>query len=258
MKDPTPGLLYHKVTPRWEAGVTWVTPGQFRRQMSRLKQAGWDTLRFDQPVANTKQFVLAFDDGYECLRDHALPVLNGLGYRAMTFIPTGYIGRLNDWDHQFYGRKFRHLDQAGLRVLCQAGWVIGSHGVGHLDLTSLSESQLKSELSKSKRALEDILVEAVEWISFPFGRYNDRVIEAVVETGYKGMIGLDQLGVVVPPNLRFIEVNAVYLWDSASLLPGRLEQRGFNYRTGRAFRRCINALSGGTRMWRSLFPPSQS
>ena len=209
-------------------------------------------LKGGAPV-NNKHFHLIFDDGYENIYRYAFPVLNELGFRASIFIPSDYIGRTNDWDHQLLGRRFQHLSGSKLKELSSAGWMIGSHGVSHKDLTRVSEKQLEGELINSRTELQDIIGTDVGWISFPFGRYGAREIGAAVKAGYSGcVVPYRRSSVRKPIDFHILEADAVYLWDTVSMVTRRL-RRCNGYPLGRRFRILTNSFSLGTVIWKRLF-----
>jgi peptidoglycan/xylan/chitin deacetylase (PgdA/CDA1 family) len=232
-----------------------MAPNQFQKQMRNLHQTGWRTAAPGSQNSGNKQFLLAFDDGYQCIIEYALPVMQELDFQAALFIPTGYIGRSNDWDHQLLGRKFKHLNETELRELSEAGWTIGSHTVQHRALTLLNSNELRDELKGSRLKLEDVLGKSVEWISFPFGRYDQRVIAMAAEAGYKGAVVLSNMGNGNVADFELIETDAVYYWDWLSLPAKRLLRQGKWYGVGKRFRRSINLASHGTSVWRKIFPP---
>lgn len=110
-------LLYHRVLPEPDAGfaldrgVVDGRPDSFDRQMAFVAsactpidlkqlvafQAGEAELP-DNPV------MVTFDDGYLDNREHALPILQRHGIRAVFFIATTYVGqrRLFWWDRVAY------------------------------------------------------------------------------------------------------------------------------------------------------------
>jgi len=270
--DLPPALLYHKVDARWEVGVTCVSPRSFHRQMGKLAHAGWTTILPDEihsasneagccqvPSSDSKmagrRFLLIFDDGYEGIYHEALPILRELGFKAVVFIPTGFIGRENDWDHHLLGRRFRHLSRSMLADLSEVGWAICSHTVSHPDLNRISDERLTLELTESRRTLQEITGQEVNWVSFPFGRYNRRVIAAAVEAGYSGaVVPVIRSGVVTQDGFDLLLADAVYLWDTPDMVLGRLH-RGRGYRFGRAFRCVTNSFSLGTVLWKRIFSP---
>lgn len=247
-------LLYHKVTPRWDAGVGWTTPRQFERQMAALMEAGWRLGSWREESDREREFLIGFDDGYDCLLDTVLPILSRYGWTAAVFLPTNWIGRENDWDHQFFNRKFRHLDWEGVRRLADAGWEIGSHGRTHRDLTSLTEAELTEELTGSRLDIID-RVGRCEAISFPFRRFGERELRLAREAGYHRALIFSEDRQLASFGLAFSEVEPVYLWDRAKLLPERLGKTGALYPAGRSFRKAVNSLSRGTAVWRKIFPP---
>ncbi len=250
-------LLYHKVTPRWEVGVTWVTPVAFQRQMEKLAKAGWRTILPDEQGMKTdehKKFLLIFDDGYECIYRYAFPVLRDFGFKAVVFIPSGYIGLTNEWDHHLLGRRFGHLTLEMLKELTEAGWMIGSHTVSHVDLLRLSDDRLKNEIEGSRRELQDATEQPLNWISYPFGRYDRHIIDAAMRAGYSGaVVPAFRKSVDVPDGFNLIAADAVYRWDTSGMVLNKLKQGG-GYRTGRWLRRIVNRFSVGTVVWRRLFP----
>ena len=203
-------------------------------------------------------FILVFDDGYESVYRYAFPILSKFGSRAVVFVPSGYIGRFNDWDHNLLGRRFRHLDVGMLEEMVSAGWTIGSHTVSHRSLTGLDDNTLKNELVVSRKTLEDLLKIQIHWIAFPYGRYDRRVIKAAFDTGYSGT--------VVPVTRRLeglndflvLDADAVYLWDSVGSANKRLLRKGYSYKIGRGLRYLVNRASGGTIVWKKIFLDEKS
>lgn len=187
-----PVLAYHKVETRFELGGTWVTPGQFARQMEWLKANGYRTVGLSQAAGmmaggkevTGKLVCLTFDDAYQGLFHYALPILREHGFTATVFALSSYVGRENVWDVNWGGRRFRHLDWAEMREMRQAGIEIGSHGQSHRELTGLSDIELDREVTDSKKALEDGLGSEVTSFCYPFGRYDRRVRGAVIRADY--------------------------------------------------------------------------
>lgn len=104
---------------------------------------------------------ITFDDGFADFYTHAFPVLARFGFRATVFVSTGFI------EHTFInGRRcLRKRDIAELSVL---GVEFGSHTVSHRPLESLPRDEIASELSDSKRSLEDIVGREIGLFSYPY------------------------------------------------------------------------------------------
>lgn len=182
-----PVLLYHKITKGFGMGGVWNTPRQFRMQMEHLKANGFKTVTPEKAFEDfqEKSVVITFDDGYEGVYRYAFPILKELGFTASLFLISGYIGEWNDWDVNF-GVKFRHLNWNQIHEMAQEGFSFHSHTRTHPDLTWLGESQLREELHGSKVELEEKVGTRVQYLSYPFGRYDERVKRVAREVGYAG------------------------------------------------------------------------
>ena len=92
--------------------------------------------------------------------------------------------RGEDWHREIY--QFLSWDE--VRSLCDQGFAIGSHTVGHRILTRLKPDQLNGELSDSKTSIERELGRECPWISYPNGGpedYSPAVMAAAREVGYR-------------------------------------------------------------------------
>jgi peptidoglycan/xylan/chitin deacetylase (PgdA/CDA1 family) len=191
-----PVLVYHKIDVGWELGVNIVSPRAFRAQMEWLASRGYDGITLRDAVraayrgeALGRAVVLTFDDGYAGIARHAAPVLEDLGFRATVFVPSGYVGSVNTWDTALLGRRYRHLDRGELRALARAGFEIGSHSATHPDLRRSSAARLVEETAGSRSALESTSKSEVTSFSYPFGRCDARVRDAVRRAGFSAACG---------------------------------------------------------------------
>ena len=66
-----------------------------------------------------------------------------------------------------------------------AGFEIGSHTVGHVNLTKESPDGLRYQLSASKDALERLLGRPVLSFCYPSGKFGNRERAAVAAAGYQ-------------------------------------------------------------------------
>jgi peptidoglycan/xylan/chitin deacetylase (PgdA/CDA1 family) len=187
-----PVLAYHLVDRRMDAGIAWITPKRFEKQIAWLAESGYRSLSLSEHLqcdhtAAEKRVVITFDDGYRSLLQYALPILSRYHFRATVFAIAGYVGRPNFWDVKFFLPRFHHLDWGGLRELMQAGWEIGSHSLNHDYLPALSEQQLRHDLVASRQILEDHLQTPVRHLSLPFGRGDQRVYQMAKAAGYESV-----------------------------------------------------------------------
>ena len=178
-----PILMYHDIGSPGAALV--VTPETFEEEMKTLSSAGYEAVTMDDLLLGLhgekvwlpeKGVAITFDDGYQGVYRWAYPVLRRLGFRATVFVVTGLVG------------KDGYLTWDQVRELAREGWAVGSHAVHHVDLTALGESQLRAELSMSKKAILDSA--GCEALSFcyPSGKYDSAVMKAVEEAGYLGAV----------------------------------------------------------------------
>lgn len=63
---------------------------------------------------------------------------------------------------------------------------LGGHTVSHpMDMKKLSSKQLIDEIENNKKWLEDIVGKNIDWFCYPRGRYNEIVMDAVKNAGYR-------------------------------------------------------------------------
>ena len=66
-----------------------------------------------------------------------------------------------------------------------AGMEICAHGYSHELFTSLDDAALPGELELPKRTPENIIGQDVIRLSYPNGKYNERVVTFAKEAGYQ-------------------------------------------------------------------------
>lgn len=75
-----------------------------------------------------------------------------------------------------------------------------SHSLNHNDLTLLATTELEIEINNSKKIIESLLSKRVNTFVYPFGKYNNRVINLVKEAGYE--FGLSLLPFHISNNIN--------------------------------------------------------
>ena len=137
----------------------------------------------DPRASRTGSVLLTFDDGF--LSDYAEVFANYVQTRRIpgfvTFVPVNFVG--------LPGRMTWEM----IEELSRGGIAIGSHGMAHVDLTTVSDVELDRELVVSKSMLEDRLGQLVTLLAFPYGRFSRRVWEAALKAGYTHLFTI-QLG----------------------------------------------------------------
>jgi peptidoglycan/xylan/chitin deacetylase (PgdA/CDA1 family) len=248
-----PILSWHKVDPRRELGFTRVGPRAFARQIAALARAGYAPLDSAGLLARLRapsgrraaDVVLAFDDGYAALADHAFPVLADHGFRALVFVITDYVGRDNSWDVQYGGRRFAHLDWDALGRWQERGIEVHAHTATHARLTWLSDAEVEDELGRARATIAARLGRAPAGICYPFGSADERVRRLAAAAGYTlGFTGPRRLAVGDPLLLPRL---MVYAWDRFA--PPQVLRPGLLGALARWGARTTNRIAVGTALF---------
>jgi peptidoglycan/xylan/chitin deacetylase (PgdA/CDA1 family) len=181
--------MYHSVAPYDDDPYeVTMTPQRFVRQMTwlrnrRLRGVSMTTLLAAHARGRARGMVgLTFDDGYRDFLPHALPVLLRHGFTATLFILAGRLGGSNDWSRPGPVKPLLSADD--LREIGDAGMEIGSHGLRHVRLPEVDDSELRAEVTDSRLRLQDVVGRDVPGFCYPYGDLDDRVVRAVRSAGY--------------------------------------------------------------------------
>lgn len=192
-----PVLMYHRVG---EAHNDWerkycVSPQRFADHMRTLARAGWRAVSIEDFFAwldgraelPGQSFLLTFDDGFLGVHEHAAPVLTALGWPATVFLVSQLIGQRDDWceAHNPSGVIYPLMDASHIRKLRGQGFSFHSHTRNHADLPTLDDRQLHDQLAGSRTDLQALLGEEVAYLAYPYGHYDDRVLQAAQAAGYQ-------------------------------------------------------------------------
>jgi peptidoglycan/xylan/chitin deacetylase (PgdA/CDA1 family) len=182
-------LMYHAVDSEYEPSgfektgdiVYVVDKKDFKEQISFLLENNVQVASFkeiygkkdkDNEGEDDISILLTFDDGHLSNFNIAFPILLQARIDAIFFITTDWIGQKD------------FMNENMIRNLCDSGMTIGSHGKSHKFLSDLKDEQIYYELKSSKDRLEDIIQRNILCLSYPGGRYNDRVVNIAREIGY--------------------------------------------------------------------------
>jgi peptidoglycan/xylan/chitin deacetylase (PgdA/CDA1 family) len=177
-----PVLTYHRVHTMPAVGLPdlIVDPTVFAAELKALHDAGYHTIRqtqlFDALYRGIrlppKPIIISVDDGYGDDVRTILPDLQRWHMVATFFVITG----------RTHEPGFVTADQ--IRELDRAGMDVGDHTAHHVDLPALTASELTSETAGSRHALQSILGHPVYYFAYPFGAFNDTVVQAVRAAGF--------------------------------------------------------------------------
>lgn len=182
-------LIYHAVG----CGPWSISATMFKEQIQWLNQhckiVSLTELLTTPEKSNTIEVALTFDDGYACLYDVVLPILQAENATATVYINTGWMGgcektrKFSNPDLGHYpGEKFLTWDE--VKILSQNHWEIGSHGVDHIDLTKQDATIIKQELMNSKSHIQNFLQKECVHFAYTWGRHNLFLEKSVHDAGY--------------------------------------------------------------------------
>ncbi|MFD8302314.1 polysaccharide deacetylase family protein [Streptomyces sp. NPDC059690] len=189
-EGPVPILMYHSVAtaPNDATRALSVAPEAFAEQMAVIDDLGLTPVDTGDLAANWRSgrslpphpVLITFDDGYEGVHRHALPVLAKHGFAATLFVSTGWIRGAYDTGDALDTM----LDWDQVRELAAAGVEIGGHSHTHPQLDQLDDARLRHELIHCRDIVTDELGTTPVSFAYPYGYSSRRVREAVRETGY--------------------------------------------------------------------------
>jgi peptidoglycan/xylan/chitin deacetylase (PgdA/CDA1 family) len=175
-------LTYHRVAPQSAVGQAdlKVDPANFAAELQALHGGGYHTIHqaqlFDALYRGAalppKPVIISVDDGYVDDVRTILPDLERWHMVATFFVITGRMTEPG------------FLSAAQIRTLDQAGMDVGDHTAHHVDLRLLNAAELRSETRGSRRVLDGVLGHPVYYFAYPFGAYNETVVDAVRAAGF--------------------------------------------------------------------------
>ena len=188
-------LYYHRVSP--EADELGVTPERFALQMEELARRGWKAVdiaevvqALDEGGDTTGLIGLSFDDGYQDVADHALPVLRQHGFGATVFIATG----VTDGSARFswYERQPPLMSWETIRELDREGVLrFEAHTITHPNLLQIDDAAAGREIAGSKQELEDRLGRPVGLFCYPAGLFGAREHALVEGAGFTAAVSCE-------------------------------------------------------------------
>lgn len=167
-------LAYHEIVPGVESYRYAVACSVLNEHLALITKLATEN-RTPAPASR-----VTFDDGHLSNYRFAAPLLEKHGIRGTFFVIGSNISN-----------KPNYMTWEELRQLVFRGHEVQSHGWSHVPLNQCSENQLKEELVRSKKTLEDKLGISVESLSAAHGRWNDHVLEACAKAGYKQVFHSD-------------------------------------------------------------------
>ncbi len=187
-------LSYHAASATWPSPLA-VRPECLEAQLRLLRTRGYEGATVHQAVHDPpaqRTVAVSFDDGYRSVLEVALPIMERFGFVGTVFVPTDFpdAGRpmawpgIDQWLGTVHEQELWPLSWPQLRQLVESGWEVGSHACSHPVLPELSDGQLERELTLSRQRLEHELGLPCRSLAFPFGTFDERVMDAARRAGY--------------------------------------------------------------------------
>ena len=136
-----------------------------------FKLSDYDAIYNGPKSPNVKSLYLTFDEGYENgYTEQILDVLKAKNVKAAFFVTKPYI----------------ESDPELVKRMVAEGHLVGNHSVKHLSSPTLSDSQLKNELTETAQAFEKVTGQAMPKVFRPpMGEYSERTLAVTSNMGYK-------------------------------------------------------------------------
>jgi peptidoglycan/xylan/chitin deacetylase (PgdA/CDA1 family) len=178
-------LYYH--------GVPAEARNRFARQMQSLTR-GMTVVRaaHAEPLGDGGSYAaITFDDAFRSVLANAVPELLSRGFPATIFVPVDCLGKEPGWEHEgeVNDQVMTWEELRSLPELIE----LGSHSLSHPHLTKIDAARLREEVTVSRQKLGELMDSQVSLLAFPYGEYDDRVVDACRQAGYERVFGINPL-----------------------------------------------------------------
>lgn len=188
-------LFYHSVSDT--ADFFAVPPDTFDRQMRYLR-SHFEIVPLSRAFAHAAgerverdSVAVTVDDGYQDFVTEALPVLMRYRIPSTVFVIGGTpsAGELGN-EHQL-------LAERDARAFLGTLVSVGSHTLTHKKLTKIPQEEALQEMEGSRAAILKRFGTQPQYLSYPKGSYNEKVMQGAVAAGYAGAVTVVERGVKV-------------------------------------------------------------
>ena len=188
-----PILMYHSIElmPKTTTMRSLHVPiRRFKFQMWLLKFFGFKGLSMSQlkpyidGEKSGKVVGITFDDGYQNNLINAAPILRKYNFSATCYLVSQRIGLSNTWDADKGITQRPLMNYQEIQEWLEMGMDIGAHTQTHADLEKLSELQAENEINQCKVELEKLYNQSIEDFCYPYGRFNESIVDLVKNSGF--------------------------------------------------------------------------
>ena len=199
-----PILLYHHIlldadkdTPQWRNNNITIAVTEFRRHMQIIKDIGYTVITMEEAVEYikgtrtipVKSVVLCFDDGYKSNTEYAAPILREFGYQATVFSimqPFFY-----PYEPVYDPTRLQHITEYDLSLFADVLDQQCHTYANHNNLPQQSYNYVLNDLMQSQNAYPS------KYFAYPYGDYNNTVIQAVIAAGFEAAFTTEPRNAVV-------------------------------------------------------------
>jgi len=215
-KDKIAVLTYHNVSPKPLTNLT-ITPERFEKDILTLKRMGFNFVSLQDTIAclegrkrpPVNAILITFDDGLKGFYRYAFPILKKYNIPSVNFIITSRITTKGEKD------SFSMNEEEVKKVYSSGLIEIDSHTHESHDYIYINESlkqggklahraydpaikrfegerdyekRIYDDLVKSREVIKNLLGKDSKVLCFPFGQYNEKVLEIAKGVGFEYFI----------------------------------------------------------------------
>ena len=210
-----PVLCYHNIKSILDhhSPELTITDKTFNAQMEMLFDSGYHTILPDELYDHltrgsdlpAKPIMLSFDDSHEEHFSIAADQMKKYGFRGVFFVMTIAID------------KPGYLYREEIKALSDEGHTIACHTYDHPVLTKLKDNEWTKQIDESKKLLEEITGKPVYYFAYPYGAWNERVIEELKKRGIKEAFQLSEQQSLRDPLFTVRRIMVSDAWSTAKL-----------------------------------------
>jgi len=234
-----PILLYHRFGPTVADGMT-IKTSVFEAQMNYLHNNGYKVIPLRQlvlwyqgkgPAPGPKSVVIVEDDAHKSVYSDMLPIVRKYRFPVTVFV---YPSAISNAKYAMTWDQLRELKKTGL-------FDFQSHTYWHPNFKqerkklqpAALDKLVMEQLTKSKRKLEQELGGSVDLLAWPFGIYDDYLLQKAQAAGYVGTFSIERRHADRREKLhilpRYLLVNADQGKAFEQLLSGNAVKRNVTY-----------------------------
>ena len=144
-----------------------------------------------------KALTFSYDDGVQTDK-RLIEILDRYGMKGTFNVSSALLDEQKGWNEWQRGIRVTYID-ASQAPQVYRDHEIAVHAAHHLDLTTLSEAELKAEIDGDKAALEALFGREIVGMAYPYGAYNEAVLAACERAGIRYARTIEDSGTFTLP-----------------------------------------------------------